>query len=110
MTSVYSIMYTMYIMNTTLSATEARNRFFELLDLVYFKGEEFTIEKNGIPAIKLTALEKKKSPEEIDKILKDVRRIFAKSVKRKYWSVVETPSWKKKERIYLEDLSKGTVD
>lgn len=102
-------MYTMYSMNTTLSATEARNRFFELLDLAKFKGEEFTVEKDGEPAVKMVPVIRKKSPEEIRKILRDVRRVFAKSKRRKYWSVIDTPAWKKKERKYLENLSRGIV-
>ena len=104
------ILYTMYNMNTTLSATQARNRFFELLDLAIYRGEEFTVEKNGQPAVKISPVVKKKSTEEISKILADVRRVFAKSAKRKYWSVIDTPAWKKKERKYLENLSKGIID
>ncbi|MBI4067118.1 type II toxin-antitoxin system prevent-host-death family antitoxin [Candidatus Gottesmanbacteria bacterium] len=96
-------------MNTTLSATEARNRFFELLDRTIYKGEEFTIEKEGKGTVRLIPGEKKKSPEEIDKIIADVQKIYAKSKKRKYWSVIETPAWKKKERKYLENLSKGII-
>lgn len=96
-------------MNTTLSATEARNRFFELIDLAIYKGEKFTIEKNGRPAVNITPAEARKSPEEIKKILADVRRVFAKAAKRKYWSVIDTPAWKKKERKYLADLSKGII-
>ena len=96
-------------MNTTLSATEARNRFFELLDLAKYKGEEFTVEKDGEPAVNITPAVRKKSPEEIEKILTDVRKVFAKSKRRKYWSVIDTPAWKKKERKYLENLSKGIV-
>lgn len=97
-------------MSTTLSATEARNRFFELLDLAIYKGEEFTIEKDGKPAVKITPATKEKSPEEIKKILSEVRKVFAKSAKRKYWSVIDTPAWKRKERKYLEKLSKGIID
>lgn len=100
----------MFTMNNTLSATEARNNFFELLNLAIYKGEEFTIEKDGKPAVKITPVLPKKSPEEIEKILADVRRVFKKSAKRKYWSVIETPAWKKKERKYLERLSKGIID
>lgn len=96
-------------MNTTLSATEARNRFFELIDLAVYKGENFTVEKDGKPAVKITPVETRKSPEEIKKILADVRRVFAKAAKRKYWSVIDTPAWKKKERKYLADLSKGII-
>lgn len=97
-------------MNTILSATEARNRFFELLDLAAYKGQEFIIEKDGRPSAKLMPAVVKKSPEEIRKILAEFRKTFAKAAKRKYWSVVDTPAWKKKERKYLQDLSKGIVD
>ena len=97
-------------MNITLSATEARNRFFELLDLAKYERKEFIIEKDGVPVAKMIPAEKNKTPEEIDKIIADMRRIFAKSKKRKYWSVIETPAWKKKEKRYLERLSKGIVD
>lgn len=99
----------MSTMNTTLSATEARNRFFELLDLAKYKGEEFIIEKDGEPSAKILPIDKRKSPEEIKKILADVRKAFSKAAKRKYWSVIDTPAWKKKERKYLEDLSKGII-
>ena len=37
----------------TLSATDARNRFFELLNLAMYKGEEFLVEKDGKPAMRL---------------------------------------------------------
>lgn len=100
----------MYSMNTTLSATEARNRFFELLNLVRYKGEEFLVEKDGKAAAKIVPAEKRKSPEEIDKILADFKKTFGKAAKRKYWSVIDTPAWKKKERKYLERLSKGIID
>lgn len=101
-------MYTLYTM-TTLSATEARNRFFELLNLVGYKGEEFVVEKDGRPLVKMSPMPDKKSPEEIRRILAEVRRVFGKSAKRKYWSVLDTPAWKKKERKYLENLSKGIL-
>lgn len=94
----------------TIPATKARNRFFELLDLVQYKGEEFIVEKDGEPAAKLVPAEKVKSPEEIKKILRDVRRVFKNSAKRKYWSVMDTPAWKKRERKYLENLSRGIID
>lgn len=97
-------------MSTILSATEARNRFFEILDLATYKGEEFTIEKDGKPAAVILPVAKSTSPEEIDRMLSEVRKVFAKSKKRKYWSVLDTPSWKRKERKYLENLSKGIID
>lgn len=105
------IMYTVYIMNNTLSATEARNNFFEILNLAIYKGEEFIVEKDGKPAVKISPVTPAKtSPEEITKIIKEVKKVFAKSARRKYWSVIDTPAWKKKERRYLERLSKGIID
>lgn len=50
------------------------------------------------------------SPEEIDKTLKELRRVLEKSAKRKYWSVIDTPAWKKKEARYLKRLSEGIID
>ncbi len=99
----------MNIMNNVLSATEARNNFFELLNMVAYKGEKFTIEKDGNVVANITPPEVRKSPAEIKKILADVRRVFAKSAKRKYWSVIDTPAWKKKESKYLKDLSRGII-
>lgn len=96
-------------MANVLSATEARNRFFEILDLVRYKGEEIIIEKDSKPVVKLSPVSATRSPEEIDRILLDMRKIFAKSAKRKYWSVIDTPAWKKKEAKYLEDLKSGII-
>ena len=103
------MMYTMSTMNTTLSATEARNRFFELLDLAFYKREEFTIKKEGKVTARLIPADVKKSPEEIRKTLAEFRKVFAKPAKRKYWSVIDTPTWKRKERKYLKNLSKGII-
>lgn len=94
---------------TTLSATDARNRFFELLNLAMYKGEEFLVEKDGKPAVRLVPVEGKKSSEEVKKIFAEMREIFAKSPKRKYWSILETSAWKKKEKKYLENISKGIL-
>lgn len=96
-------------MKTTLSATEARNRFFEILDLAIYKNEEFTVEKDGKPAVNITPAENRRSPEEIRKNLHELRKVMARAAKRKYWSVIDTPAWKKKERKYLENLSKGII-
>ena len=96
-------------MKHVLSATEARNNFFEMLNSVIYKGEEFIVEKDGKPAVKVSSAVVAKDPKEIEKTLKDFRRVFAKSAKRKYWSVIDTPAWKKKERKYLEDLSNGII-
>lgn len=92
------------------SATEARNNFFEILNSVIFKNEEIYVEKKDAGRVKITADKPKRpSSEEITKVLSDLRKVFAKSKKRKYWSVLDTPAWKKRERKYLEDLSKGII-
>lgn len=96
-------------MKAVISATEARNNFFELLNSVIYKGEEVVIEKKDAGRVRIVA-EKKPTKKETHKILADFRKTFAKSAKRKYWSVLDTPAWKKKERKYLENLSKGIVD
>lgn len=59
--------------------------------------------------MRLLPPEVKKSPEEIRATLAEFRRVFAKSAKRKYWSVVDTPVWKRNERKYLENISKGIL-
>jgi len=96
-------------MKNVISATEARNNFFEMLNSVIYKGEEFIVEKDGKPAVKVSPVITKRDPKEIDKVLRDFKRVFAKSAKRKYWSVIDTPAWKKKERRYLADISRGII-
>ena len=96
-------------MNTTLSATEARNRFFELLDLAIHKGEEFTVEKDGKTAVKIIPAVMNKSQEEVKKTLLAFRKAFSKAAKKKYWSVIDTPAWKRKERKYLKELTEGKL-
>lgn len=75
-----------------------------MLNAAIYKGEEFIVEKDGKPAVKISPIPNKKSPEEIKKILAEFRKTFAKSAKRKYWSVIDTPAWKKKESEYLKNL------
>lgn len=96
-------------MSTILSATEARNRFFELLDLVIYQGKEIIVEKDGKGAVKIIPQRPKTSPEEALKILAEFRKTFAKAAKRKYWSVIDTPAWKRKEKKYLDNLSRGIL-
>lgn len=93
----------------TFSATEARNRFFEILNTVIFKGEEIIVEKENAGRVKIIPDKSKPTPEEIDRVLKDLRKVFANSRRRKYWSVLDTPAWKKKERKYLKDMSNGII-
>lgn len=94
----------------TLGATEARNRFFEILNAVIFKGEEFIIEKEDAGRVRIVAdRAKKPTAEEIEETLAALRKVFGKYKRRKYWSVFDTPAWKKRERKYLDNLSKGII-
>lgn len=93
-------------MATVIPATKARNNFFDILDAVIYKGEEFVVEKNGAGRAKIVPEPKRPSPEEIDKILDEFKRVFGKHARRKYWGVMDTPAWKKKEAKYLENLYK----
>ena len=97
-------------MRNILSATEARNRFFEMLNSVMYKGEEFIVEKDGKPAVKVSSAVPTRDPKEIELTLKKVREVFGKTAKRKYWSVIDTPAWKRKEARYLKRLSEGIID
>jgi prevent-host-death family protein len=97
-------------MKSVISATEARNNFFEMLNSVIYKGEEFIVEKDGKPAVKVSSAVVARDPKEIEKTLKEIREVFKRSAKRKYWSVIDTPAWKRKESRYLKRLSEGIVD
>lgn len=101
------MLYTIYV--NILSATDARKNFFDILNAVIFKGEEFTITKADAGSVRIVPDKKKPSPEEIEKTLADFKKTFAKAARRKYWSVLDTPAWKKKEGKYLKDLSKGII-
>lgn len=92
-----------------LSATEARNHFFEILNAVIYNGEEFTINKADAGSVRIVPDKKKPTSGEIEKTLTDFKKTFAKAARRKYWSVLDTPAWKRKERKYLNDLSKGII-
>jgi len=92
-------------MKSPIPATEARNRFFEILNAVIYKGEEFIVEKSGEGRVRIVPDKTKPSPEEIDRVLAKARKVFG-TKRPKYWSVVETPVWKKKERKYLKELYK----
>lgn len=94
---------------TTLTATEARKRFFEILNAVIFTGEEVVIKKENAGSVRIIRDKINPTTERIDEVLKDIRKVFAKSRKRKYWSVLDTPAWKKKESKYLEELSRGII-
>ena len=108
--NILYMLYTIFMnAKNTLNATEARNRFFEILNAVIFRGEEYIVRKEDAGSVRIVPEKPEPSPEEVKKILKEVKEVFAKSAKRKYWSVIDTPAWRKKEREYLKNLSKGII-
>lgn len=91
--------------NVPITATEFRNRCFELLNLAS-RGNEFVIEKDGRPAARLIPYTHKISTKKVKKIFLNFRSAFSKIKKNKPWSVLETDDWKKRERKYLGNLPK----
>ena len=49
-------MYYIYPMTSTISASEARNNFSEIINRVQYKGESIIIEKQGKPVAKIVAM------------------------------------------------------
>lgn len=91
--------------NTYISATEARNRWFELLNLVYFKGESVIIEKNSLPMVKMSSVA---NPSLI--ATKDViKKTFGFLKKKKtYWPVLDEKI-RNKEIDYLNKIKSWTA-
>lgn len=58
-----------YMTDRIITATEARNRWFEILNLVYFRGEDIVIEKNDVPIVKIVAF-KKPEIEDVNLVIK----------------------------------------
>lgn len=85
----------------TISATEARNKWFEILNHVYFNGESVIIEKNKLPMIRLSRVTKPSltSVEEV------IARTFGflKTAKRTDWPA-ESKGTKRKNNAYLKKL------
>lgn len=85
-----------------ISATEARNRWFELLNLVYFKGTSILVEKNKVPMIKLIPAGKV-NLRRTDELLEETFG-FLKS-RKTYWPS-EDKKVIKREKRYLDRLWK----
>lgn len=96
-------MYT-HVMNSVISATEARKRFFEIIDWARATEGEIVIEKDGQPAVVLSGAKPVKTKKEIREIIANFRRLMSKYPREKYWSVLDTPQWRKKDRAYLKSL------
>lgn len=98
-----TVVYAQDVNNTTFTATEFRNRIFEILNLA-IKGGEFVIEKDGRPAARLVPYVSETSRIKAKKILNNFKSAFSKVDHKKHWSVLESKSWKEKEQKYLKNL------
>lgn len=98
------IVYTMY-MNMIFTATEARKRWFDILDEVETRSKSVGVMKEGRLVAKVVPV-LIKSKSEIRAILSGLTKIFG-TVRTKYTSVLDTPAWRKKERKYLRRISEG---
>ena len=89
----------------TITATEARKRWFEILNRVHFAGEEFVIEKNNMPLVRMVP-EKKKEKMDVEELIR-LTCGFLKHAKKSSWP--SRRQWDKKARErerYLASLWK----
>jgi len=93
-------------MSTTkiITATEARKRWFEILNRVHFAGEEFVIEKNNMPLVRMVS-EKKTERMDVDEFIK-LTCGFLKHVPRKSWPTRKPSKADKEREDYLASLWK----
>ena len=84
-----------------ISATEARNKWFEILNHVYFNGESIIIEKNKLPMIKLSRV-MKPSLTSAEEVIKKTFG-FLKTAKKTAWPV-EPKEVRKKNNAYLKKI------
>lgn len=91
--------------NTYISATEARNKWFELLNLVYFKGESVIIEKNNLPMVRISSVANPSLIATKDVIKKTFG--FLKN-KKTYWPSLDKKI-KRKEIGYLNKIKSWTA-
>ena len=73
------------IMESHISATAAARRFSDLLNRVYYKGEEFVIERGGQPICRIVPVQRKRFTGA------DLARLWPKLPKldKGYWDAVE---------------------
>lgn len=83
----------------TISATEARNKWFEILNHVYFNGEPIIIEKNKLPMIKLSRVTKPSLASIGEVITKTFG--FLKTAAETAWPI-ETKEIRRKNSAYLK--------
>ncbi len=90
-----------------MGATEARKRFFEIIDWASRTGGEIVIEKEGKPAVVISAVKPIKTKDEIKFITDRFIKTFSKYPYRS--SPLDSKAWRKKEKAYLASLAKGIL-
>lgn len=91
----------------TVSATEARNNFFELLNMVLYGKKIVMVEKNKMPAVRIIRAETK-SWKELEKALDKTYGIW-RDVPEKEFKRMERFVRGPKEKRYMRNLAKGAV-
>ncbi len=91
----------------TITITKFRNEIFDVINNVHKKGEEFIIEKSGVPVAKLVSInnidyKSSINTEEFLQILKDTQGAWGGDDHAATEKKVE-----KKEKEYLEELKKA---
>ncbi len=94
-------------MDTIISATEARKRFFEIIDWARLTEGEIVVEKNGEPVVVISGAQPVKTKKEIREIIANFRRVMSKYPRETL--VFDTPEWREKDRKYLKDISSGKL-
>jgi prevent-host-death family protein len=94
-------------MDTVMGATEARKRFFEIIDWASKTGGEIVVEKEGKPAVVISSVKPIKTKREIKAITNRFIKTFSRYPYRS--SPFDTKEWQKKEKNYLDNLAKGIL-
>ncbi len=99
-------MYMMYIVfvNTVFTATEARRRWFDILEEVSSKSKIVGVVREGRLVARVVPVPRR-SKDEIKRSLVGLKSVL----KRKRSTVLNTPVWRKKETAYLKRISAGKM-
>ncbi len=94
-------------MNSVISVTEARKRFFEIIDWAKNTEGEIVIEKNGQPAVVISGAKPVVTQKDKKKILANFRKVMSKFPQET--PLFQTKEWRNKESKYLKNLSEGKL-
>lgn len=92
-------------MQAVISATEARRRFFEIIDWAAETGRDVVVEKDGKRAVVISGTKMTKSKDEIVSILENFKKTMGSYPRRS--PLFKSKEWAKKEATYLRRISSG---